>query len=88
MTRDLGGWTTPRVLLGLLAAVGDLDAAELAAPADLDLRLDRAWVADLIGGGHRVLDGPGGLAVRDRDTVAGEELLALVLEQVHDAWAL
>ena len=71
------------VLLGLAAVLGDLDAAGLAAAADQHLRLDHAGVADLVGGGDRLLDGGGGRAGGHRDAVAGEELLALVLEEVH-----
>ena len=71
------------MLLGLLAVLGDLDAAGLAAAADEDLRLDDAGVADLVGGGHGLLDGGGGRALRDGHAVAGEELLALVFEEVH-----
>ncbi len=71
------------VLRGLGAVVGDLDPAELAAPADLDLCLDRARIADRLGGGDGLLDGPRRLPGRDRNTVAREQLLALVLEQIH-----
>ena len=59
---------------------GDLDATELAAPTDLNLRLDRAGVADLVGGGDGFVAGRRGLAVRHGDAVTGEELLALVLK--------
>jgi len=68
--------------LGLGAVVGHLDAAGLAAPADQDLGLDDARVADLVGRGDGLGDGRGGTPVGDGDTVAGEELLALVLEEV------
>ena len=74
------------VLLGLGAVVGDLDPAQLAAAADLHLGLDHARVADRLGGGHRasstVRRGP---PVGHRHAVAGEQLLALVLEQIHGA---
>jgi hypothetical protein len=72
-----------RVLLGLGAVLGDLDAARLAAPADQHLRLDDARIADLVGRRDGVLDGRGRLAGGDRDPVTGEQLLALVLEQIH-----
>ena len=62
---------------------GDLDAAGLAAAADQHLRLDHAGVADLVGGGDRLLDGGGGRPGGHRDAVAREQLLALVLEEVH-----
>ena len=41
----------------LVAVTGELDSARLAAPADLDLRLDHARVADLLRRRHRLLDG-------------------------------
>ena len=75
------------MLLGLGAVLGDLDAAGLAAAADQHLRLDHAGVADLVGGGDRLLDGGGGRAGRHGDAVAREELLALVLEKVHEGRA-
>src|SRR5262249_2374898 len=65
------------------AVVGDLDAAQFAATADLDLRLDRTRVPDPLGGGDRVLDGAGGLPVGHGDAVTREQLLALVLEEIH-----
>ena len=71
------------VLRGLGTIVGDLDPAELAAPADLNLCLDRARISDRLGGGDGVVDGPRRLPGRDRNTVAREQLLALVLEQIH-----
>ena len=71
------------VLLGLGAVLGELDAAGLAAAADQHLRLDDARVADLLGGRDGLVDGRRGRAVRDRDPVAGEELLSLIFEKVH-----
>ena len=71
------------VLAGFVGVRGELHAAGLAAPADLDLRLDDDRVAERIGHLHGVVDGVGDVAGRDGDAVAGEELLALVLEQVH-----
>ena len=67
----------------LVTIVGDLDPAGLAALADPHLRLDHARVAHLLrrlhGGGNAV----GVATVGNRDAVLGEELLSLVLEQVH-----
>ena len=54
-----------RVLARLRRVGGDLDAAELAAAADLDLRLDRAGEADRVGGRHRLVDAARGLARRE-----------------------
>ena len=71
------------VLLGLRAVVRELDAARLAAAADLDLGLDHHRVAELLGGldglGHR----GGRPAVGHGHAVLGEQLLALVFEEVH-----
>ena len=67
----------------LLGVLGDLDPARLAAAADQDLGLDRARVADPLRGGNRLLDGRSDLAARHGDAVLGEQLLALVLEEVH-----
>ncbi len=65
------------------AFAGQLHAAGLAAAADQDLRLDDDRVADLLGGADGVGDGRYRLAGGNLQTVAGEELLALILEQVH-----
>ena len=69
-----------RVLARLGLVVRDLDAAELAAPADLHLRLDDARVADRVGRVERLVDGRRRAPLGHRDSVAGEELLALVFE--------
>ncbi len=71
------------MFLGLGSVLGQLDPAQFAAATDLDLGLDHARVADGIGGGHRLVHGMGGLSVGDGHAVAGEQLLALVLEQIH-----
>src|SRR5437763_16882577 len=63
--------------------VGDLDAPGLTAPADLHLSLDYTRVADLSGRGDRFVDCLRRPAIWHRNAVAREQLLALVLEQVH-----
>ena len=75
-------------VLRLAAVGGELDAARLAAPADQHLRLDDAGIAELVGGGDRLLDGGGGRSPGHGNAAAGEQLLALILEQVHDARGL
>ena len=72
------------MLLGLVAVVGHLDAAGLAPPADQHLRLDHTGKAQLLGGIDGLLDGLCGAALGHRNTVLGEQLLALVFEQVHE----
>ena len=67
----------------LVGVVGELDAARLAAPADLHLGLDDDRIAGGLGGGDRFVHGVGDVARADRDVVAGEVLLALVLEKIH-----
>ena len=67
----------------LVGVVGQLDAAGLAAAADLHLGLDDDRVAGGFGLRDRLVDGVGHAAGADRDAVAGEVLLALVLEQIH-----
>jgi hypothetical protein len=67
--------------LGLVG--GELDPACLAAPADQHLGLDHHWIAEALGRLHRLLDRLCRLAVGHLQTVAGEQLLALVLQQIH-----
>ena len=62
---------------------GELDAAGLAAPADLHLRFDDDRVADLVGGRDRGVDRLHCLARRHGDAVAREQLLALILVEVQ-----
>jgi hypothetical protein len=73
--------------LGMLARLigvgGDLDPAGLAAAADQHLGLDRTGEADPLGGGYGGLDCRGDLAARHGYAVLGEELLSLILEEVH-----
>ena len=72
-----------RVPARLVGVRRELDAAGLAAAADLHLRLHHDRVADAVGGGDRVVDRRDRLAGRHGDAVPREELLALVFEQVH-----
>ncbi len=76
------------VLQRLVAIVGDLDPARLAALADPHLRLDHARIADLLGGLDRGGNGVRVPARRDGHAVLREQLLALVLEQVHQRGAV
>ena len=55
----------------------------IASPADLHLRLDDDRVADLVGSDQRVLHRCHRQALRDLQSVTGEQLLALVLQQIH-----
>ena len=75
------------VFTGLIGVGGKLHATGLAPSTDVDLGLDDHRVADPFGGGHGVFDGGHRLTRADRDVEAREELLALVLEKVHeDSW--
>ena len=77
----------PRMLPACSRSLGlvgrELHAAGLAAPADQDLGLDDHRVADLGGSRDGVLDVRHRLSGGDPQSVAGEQLLALVLQQVH-----
>jgi len=72
-----------RLLLGVVRARRELDAARLAAAAGQDLSLDDDRAAELLCGRARVLRRILPPALRDRDADAPEELLPLVLVQVH-----
>ena len=72
-----------RVLQRLVAIVGDLDAAGLAALADPHLGLDHARIADLLGGLDRRLDSVSRAAIGHGHAVFGEELLSLIFEEIH-----
>ena len=76
---DLG-----RGALGLVRRVGELDAAALAATAGVDLRLDDDGLADLLRDRSRVPGSRCDAAARDGDAVLGEDLLGLVLVDLHD----
>ena len=77
----------PRISLGALGGlVGrrrQLDAAGLAAAADQHLRLDDDGAADLGGRRPRLLGRERDAPVGDGDAEAREELLALVLVEIH-----
>ncbi len=77
---DVHAEDVPGVLAHLRLVVGELDAARLPTTTDLHLRLDDDGVAGLVRLAHGVIDGVGGATRTHRDVVAGEVLLALVLE--------
>ena len=72
-----------RLGFGVSGVVGELDAARLAAPAGQNLSLDDDRPADLLGGRARLLGGRGEAAFGNGDAEAREELLALVLVEIH-----
>ena len=72
------------MLLRLGAVLGELDAARLAPAADLDLRLDHHGVAQVVGRLDRLCDSGGMPPLGHGHPVLGEELLALVFEEVHE----
>ena len=69
--------------LRVVRRLGDLDAAGLAAAADLDLRLDDGDAADLLGDRLGLVRRRRDLAEAHRHAVVLEQLLGLVLEQIH-----
>ena len=71
------------MLEGLVSGLGELDTTSLAAAARLDLRLDDGHAADLLGSGLRILGGLDDHTQGGGDAVLGEELLRLVLHQIH-----
>ena len=71
------------VLEGLVRGLGDLDAAGLAAAADLHLRLDDNDAADLLGSGLGFFRGVRNDAGKHGNAVCLEEIARLVLIQVH-----
>ena len=77
-----------RMYLGLVGSGGELDAAGLAAPAGQHLGLDDDRSTELLGRlsrlGRRLGDAP----IGDGDAEAAEELLALMLVEVHRAASL
>jgi hypothetical protein len=73
-----------RVSPDLVDGLGDLHAAALAAAAGVDLRLhDPDAAAQLLCDGHRFVGRHRRLAARRGDAVLPEDLLALVLVDVH-----
>jgi hypothetical protein len=80
---DVHSEDLPGVLADLLPARGHLDAAQLAASADLNLGLHHARVAHRVGRRDGLVDGRGRTPRRHRHAMPGEQLLSLVLEEVH-----
>ena len=72
-----------RPLLRLVRAVRELDPAGLAAAARQHLGLDHDLAAELLGGSAGLLGGLGETPIRHGDAEAAEELLALVLVEIH-----
>ena len=72
-----------RLLLRVRRVVGELDAAGLAAPAGEHLGLDDDRAAELHRRGPRLLRRGREPAVGDGDAEAAEELLPLVLVEIH-----
>lgn len=60
----------------LVFVVGQLDAARLAATADLHLRFHDDWIADALCDRERLVDGVCDVARRHRNAELGEVLLA------------
>ena len=83
MTLDVHAEDVRRVGANLGGVRRELDPAGLASPTDLDLRLHDDRIADAVGGRHRVVDVVGDVTRRDGNAIAREQLLPLILEQVH-----
>ena len=73
----------PRLLLRVRGILGELDAAGLAAAARQHLSLDDDRAAELLGSRARLLRGRREPPLGDRDSELLEELLALVLVEIH-----
>jgi hypothetical protein len=69
--------------LGLGPVRGELDAARLPAPADLDLGLHHHRIAECLGRLHRLVHARRVASLGSRDAVLAKELLALVFEEIH-----
>ena len=85
MPADVQAEDVARLLLGVGRVDGELDAAGLAAPAGEHLSLDDDRPAELLGGRTRLLGRRRKPPLRDRDAELPEELLALVLVEIHAA---
>jgi hypothetical protein len=99
LPRDVGGRLDPQladdvavdvhpedgagVLFGLVGAVGKLDPTRLAPSSRQHLGLDDHLAAQLLGSRSSLLRRGGETPLRDRDPEAAEELLALVLVEIH-----
>src|SRR4051794_13410100 len=83
MARDVHAEDRLRLLLRLRGIGRELDAAGLPAAADQHLGLHDDRAAELLSCGPGLGRRGGDGALRDRDPVAREELLALVLVEVH-----
>ena len=83
MAVDVEPEDVARLRLGVRGIVGELDAAGLAAAAGQHLSLDDDGAAELLGRLARLLRRGCEPSVGDRDPDAPEELLALVLVEVH-----
>ena len=70
---------------GLARFAVELDPARLTAPADLHLRLHDHGPAELFGGLARLCRRARQPSFRDGNAEGGEQLLALVLEEIHTA---
>ena len=73
----------PRLLLGVGGILGELDAAGLAAAARQHLSLDDDRAAELLGGRARLLRRRREPPLGDGDSELLEELLALILVEIH-----
>ena len=71
------------LLLGVGRVLGELDPARLPAPAGQHLSLDDDLPAELLRSRPRLRGRRRKASLRDRDAELPEELLALVLVEVH-----
>src|SRR4029079_17671239 len=80
---DVEAEDVARLLLGVVRVLGQLHAAGLSASAGQHLRLDDDLASDLLGNRARLRRRGREPSLRHRNAEAREELLALVLVQVH-----